>query len=329
MAKKVGVEFDREHFNRIEMYVRKVQQLYFSAAMEASFISDGIRFDSTKPFTFDDYPRTKERIDKIIQHMAGEMKLSIQDMSRKEWLAACFKNDVLIDYFASKVKIPTSQLQTYKSRNLEALQAFQNRKINGLNLSDRVWRYTNQFKGELELAFDLGLGEGKSAAQLSRDIRTYLQDPDKLYRRVRDKHGNLLLSKNAQKYHPGPGVYRSSYKNAIRLTRTEVNMAYRKSDHDMIQKLDFVVGFEVRRSNNVFACDLCESLKGKYPKSFDFLGWHPQCRCHCIAITVTQEEFFEHQKKMLAGEESVLKSRYEVNQMPKGFVDWVNYKQKT
>ena len=79
-----------------------------------------------------------------------------------------------------------------------------------MNLSQRVWRIVEQTKQELELALDLGHGEGKSAAGLSRDVRQYLINPDKLFHRVRDKHGALHLSKKAEAYHPGRGVYRSS-----------------------------------------------------------------------------------------------------------------------
>ena len=67
--------------------------------------------------------------------------------------------------------------------------------------------------------------------RMSRDVCGYLRNPDKLFRRVRDKHGNLRLSKAAKAYHPGRGVYRSSYRNALRLTATENNMAYRTADH--------------------------------------------------------------------------------------------------
>lgn len=163
------------------------------------------------------------------------------------------------------------------ARNIEAQNAFMKRKVNGLSLSDRVWRYSKQFKGEIELALDIGIREGKSAAELSRDLRKYLQRPDDLFRRVRDEHGILRLSKRAASFHPGVGVYRSSYKNAMRLARTEINMAYRTADHLRWQQLDFVVGIEVRRSNRKYNCVVCESLAGKYPKDFKFTGWHPQC----------------------------------------------------
>ena len=95
------------------------------------------------------------------------------------------------------------------------------------------------------------------------------------------------------KYNPGGGVYRSSYKNAMRLTRTEINMSYREADHLRWQEMDFVVGIEIRRSNHEYGCNVCESLKGKYPKDFKFSGWHPHCRCHAIPILATEEELLD------------------------------------
>lgn len=59
--------------------------------------------------------------------------------------------------------------------------------------------------------------------------------------------GKLVESKPMMNYNPGPGVYKSAYKNALRVAVTETNMAYRKADSDRWQKLDFVLGFEVKR----------------------------------------------------------------------------------
>ncbi len=328
MVSKVIITLERQHFQRIEHYTKKIRQVYLQTIREVAAIAPSIKFDDTRPFSFDDYPKSKAQIDALIGNMSRKMEVSIQEMSRYEWIEACYKNDILVNHFAKRVKIPTYQLSLYKNRNLEALKAFQERKIKGLNLSDRVWRYSHQFKGELELALDIGLAEGRSAAQLSRDIRSYLQDPDKLYRRVRDKHGNLQLSKNAERYHPAPGAYRSSYKNAMRLTRTEINAAYRSSDHEKFNQLDFVVGFEVRRSNHNFDCKVCEALKGKYPKSFLFTGWHPHCRCHVVAITATQEEFIEHEQKLLRGEHSTLKSKNTIDTVPNNYTEWLKEKTK-
>ena len=62
--------------------------------------------------------------------------------------------------------------------------------------------------------------------------------------------GKLALSKNAKAFHPGQGVYRSSYKNAMRLTLTETNAAYRLADQDQWQRMDFVVSMRVHKSKN-------------------------------------------------------------------------------
>ncbi|EJW89679.1 hypothetical protein EVA_22214, partial [gut metagenome] len=55
---------------------------------------------------------------------------------------------------------------------------------------------------------------------------------------------------NAAQFHPGRGVYRSSYMNARRLAATETNIAYRTADHLRWQDFDFVVGIRIVLSNN-------------------------------------------------------------------------------
>jgi hypothetical protein len=145
---------------------------------------------------------------------------------------------------------------------------------------------------------------------------------------VRDKHGQLHLSKAAKEFHPGAGVYRSSYKNALRLSRTENNMAYRAADHERWQQLDFVVGIEVKLSNNhtingVPFTDICDDLKGKYPKDFKFSGWHPQCRCHAVPILKTVDEVMAENERIMKGEEPTSDSVNAVGDVPKNFTQWV------
>ena len=197
-----------------------------------------------------------------------------------------------------------------------------------MGLSERVWNYTGQFKEEIEMALDLGIRSGKSAAEMSRDERQYLRYPDKLFRRVRDEHGNLRLSKAAKAFHPGQGVYRSSYKNALRIAATETNMAYRTADYLRGQQLDFVVGIQVKLSGNHTLngrpfVDICDELAGMYPKDFKFVGWHPLCRCHSIKILKTEEEFFADEQRLLAGEDLGGDSVNRVGDVPPQFKEWV------
>ncbi len=216
--------------------------------------------------------------------------------------------------------------------------AFIARKQNGLSLSDRVWRYTEGFKTEMEMGLDLGIRASKSADQISRDLRQYLQHPDMLFRRVRDEHGILHLSQRAKAFHPGQGVYRSSYLNARRLAVTETNTAYRTADHERWQDMDFVVGIEIHLSGN-HTCkgrdgkphrftDICDELAGRYPKDFKFTGWHPHCRCYATSILKTEEEMAADNERILNGKPVSSESENEVKDVPDNFKEWVKGNQE-
>ena len=75
-------------------------------------------------------------------------------------------------------------------------------------------------------------------------------------------------------------MYRSSFQNALRVAATETNMAYRTADHTRWNQIDFVQGFEVRLSLSHNIYDICDHMKGYYPTSFLFVGWHPRCFCY-------------------------------------------------
>jgi len=182
-----------------------------------------------------------------------------------------------------------------------------------MNLSRRVWNLKEQYKQELEMGLSVGIEKGVSATVLAKELKKYLKEPDKLFRRVRDKYGNLQLSKNAKAYHPGRGVYRSSYKNAMRLTRSETNMAYRTAEQTRWRQFDFVVGYEIKLSQSHPCHDVCDTLAGKYPKTFKWTGWHPMDLCYCVSILKTDEEFWSDSPE----------SKNEVKDVPQGFKDWV------
>lgn len=295
--------FDAQHYARTTRYARQVERLYNTACNEIAAAAGRITIPDGPDavFSFDDFPAAKKQAQGILTRLAKKVEAVIETGTRAEWQAACDKSDTFLSSILRTSRLTPEEAKQYQARNLEALQAFQQRKTNGLGLSQRVWKYTEEFKTALELGIDVAVGEGRSAQQLSRDLRSYLQAPDKLFRRVRDKGGNLRLSKAASMYHPGQGVYRSSAKNAERLARTEVNMAYREAEYLRWQQLDFVVGFRVMLSNNhtttdskgkkIPLTDICDELVGDYPKTFKFLGWHPQCRCVVVPIMSDYDEY--------------------------------------
>lgn len=196
----------------------------------------------------------------------------------------------------------------YYENNLSALKAFQNRKDKGLNLSAKLWKQSEYYKNSLEAALSLGIERGVSAVTLSKRISQYLNNFDDLKKDYKEKYGNKK------------SIYDCQYHSA-RLARTEINMAYRSAEQLRWSQFDFVVGYEVKLSNN-HNCkgvpkgkffDICDYLAGKYPKDFKFSGWHPNCRCYTIPILNTESEFNNH------SEHSV----NEVKDVPEGFKQWI------
>ena len=179
------------------------------------------------------------------------------------------------------------------THSLSAFEALKNDiDSNGLRLSDRVWNITQQTKSQLEFYLDSGVVAGRNSNGISSDIRQILQNPQKRFRRIRNEKGELVLSQPMKDYHPGQGVYRSAYKNALRTSATTTNTAYRSSDYERWSKQDFILGIEVHRSaNNRGPCKICDAMVGKYPKTFKFTGFHPFCICFATPITMEPEDF--------------------------------------
>lgn len=312
---------------KTEAYARMVRQILNTAASEIaeSVVSEGYTGDVW--FSFDDYPKTKRLYDKLQREITDDMKHVVINGVTALWEDSNFKNDK----FAKQLLGNRAKLAGYKryfDNNEGALNSFLKRQKGGLNLSLKVWR--EEYKTNLEAALSAGMSTGKSADQLSREIRNYLNEPKKLYRRIKEfdddgKFKKWKLSKEAQGYNPGAGQYRSSYKNAMRLTRTEINMAYRKADLERWTQFDFVVGYEVKRSmSGHFDCPMCSRLVDKYPKDFVFTGWHPQCMCYMVPILKTIKEMDRDYDRIMRGEDPLETSVNMVKNVPPSFDKWID-----
>jgi hypothetical protein len=328
--------YEQQHLRNILRLEKRIGKLFDEAAARVALLSESVDdFSPEEVFAFDKYPYLRNRAKKLMLELHGALSTTVADGVRTEWDLANAKNDLLVrSVLGSAAKhLSPERRARYFSTNAGACTAFLARRERGMNLSERVWNLTEQFKEELEMGLDLGLRDGVSAVEMSRTLRAYLRNPDALFRRVRDEHGVLHLSERAKAYHPGRGVYRSAYKNARRLAGTEVNIAYRTADHLRMQELDFVVGVEINLSEN-HTClgadgkphrfhDICDDLKGKYPKTFKFTGWHPHCRCFVTPILKTEEEFDADTGRILNGEEPTEGSENEVNELPDEFKSWL------
>lgn len=366
---KKKIDYDKAAkmlFSRTEHYADNVRRLYAAATNEllklsAMKASNGV----SAAFSFSDSKRLSEQANAILRALYSGVYNEIKGGVIAEWGNANKSCDALItSIFGKKVK-EDNHYARYFARNKESVDVFFKRKseYGGLNLSQRVWKYVGDFKTEMEMALSVAMGEGKSAATISREVRKYLQRPDMMFRRFRvktgeqdifDADGNVVGKEpvygrvwkrkvvdavtgnvswqtvKLKDYSFGRGVYRSSYKNAMRLARTETNMAYRTADQERWRQLDFVIGYRVVLSDNHPEPDICNDLsarrgekgsRGVYPKDFVFKGWHPQCRCYVVPILADEKEFDKIQEAIL-NDEPIPESKSVIREPNKYFQDW-------
>ena len=236
----------------------------------------------------------EKKVDKILIDFNSNLEKHINLQKETSWNLANDCNDTLIETYSSGIQIPDEKYKEYLFRDSSVLQSFLKRKDYGMGLSDRVWNITKQSKEQLELVLQSGVLEGRPAREMARDLKQFLNEPDRRYRRIRNKHGKLVYTNPAKEYKPGRGIYRSSFKNALRLSKNETNIAYKASDYERRQNLDFITGVLVNLSPAHPKIDICDHLTGRYPKGFKFYGWHTGCICYQTAILLPKKDFVNY-----------------------------------
>ena len=259
-------------------------------------------------------------VDRELLNLESMLYANISAFQKDGWERAERKNDDFISQFIKGMAISSATKDGMFTHNLSAFEALKNDiDSNGLKLSDRVWNITQQTKSQLEFYLDSGVVSGRNSNGISSDIRQILHNPQKRFRRIRNEKGELVLSQPMKDYHPGQGVYRSAYKNALRTSATTTNTAYRSADYERWSKQDFILGIEIQRSaNNLGPCKICDAMVGKYPKTFKFTGFHPFCICFATPITMEPENFADFLLNDTVPKEQV------ITDIPQGAKDFVN-----
>lgn len=258
---------------RLAKYVMLVESIYEDLNLEAAKIVGITDFtiDSDRPFMWSDYPQTRKRIRDLQERFVEDIGAVIYSGTSEEWknsneVQDLLANKVLQTYGAT---IGKKNYEILYQPNNDALKAFQQRKDKGFTISDKLWNQSTLYKQELEEAISCAIQKGTSAIILSKQISKYLLDFPQLQKDYKERFGKASRSMDCE--------YRS-----IRLAASEINMAYRQAENLRWQQMDFVVGYEIKLSNN-HTCngkpfqDICDILAGKYPKDFQWTGWHPLC----------------------------------------------------
>lgn len=298
-----------DHNIRIERYLGLIRSTYDRCNFEAAKIALSTSCDVGEVFSFSNFPQTKARILKVQSLMSNDLYSIIINGISAEW----GESDLSQDQFTKSVlnafgaDFKDKKYERYFKNNSEALTEFSKRKDRGLNLSQKVWNMSQDYKNGLEAAISVSLNKGASAIELSKQVSKYLRDFPSLKKEYTERFGQASNLQDCE--------YRSA-----RLARTEINMAYRTAESVRWNQMDFVVGKEVKRSGRAYACNTCSSLEGKYPKNFQFVGWHPSCMCYVIPILKTEDEFWDWDGRGIAPSES----KNEIREIPRNFKDWIS-----
>jgi len=272
---------------RLAAYMAAVRRIYAELSSEAAKIVTSSGYDGKKPFSWRDYPNTKARMRKLQERFVSQLSGLIMSGTSDEWKRSNLQQDLIVNrvlkaYHTSR---DDGKNEKYYRNNEEALKAFQTRKEQGMNISNKLWDQSQAYREELQDVISVAIERGTDAVTLSKQISKYLRDFPSMQRDYKDKYGRASKAQNCE--------FRS-----IRLARSEINMAYRSAEQERWRQLDFVVGYEIKMSGAHPAHDVCDSLAGKYPKDFRWVGWHPNCMCYEIPILKTEDEFYGESKQV-------------------------------
>lgn len=309
----------RIFIQRLDRLLRKMKGLFADTYIRAieelrGAISAGAKFE------WKDYLAQTKQIEKMLDVLAGKTDVIIADginYSYQSGVKAAVgrindKYEAIKAKYSSKRELGKAQT---KATQTVRTDVFKSNEGKNLTLSHRVWSLQDQAKNEIQIIVNNAIAEGWSVKDMRKNVLNYLNNPKLFTMYVRNKEtGELELSETARKMHPGRGVYRDPLKNAERLLRTEMLSAYRKAEIEQYQNNPLVIGYEIRTSGNhttmkmgkpVPLKDICDRLQGRYPKSFVWTGWHPNCRCILLPITVPDDQlkdFFKAQDEGKAAE---------------------------
>jgi hypothetical protein len=155
-----------------------------------------------EPFTWKGNTAAERKLNVLLKSLAGQTEGIIRNGITGSWKfgESDVKDAVLKEF--GKVEnsdgVNRTLEQAVKDRRASGMDAhrYAAQKRDGMNLSKRVWKLTGGMKDELERMIQSRIAAGKSADDVSRDIRKYLNESERSTKTVpvavRDRKGNIV-----------------------------------------------------------------------------------------------------------------------------------------
>jgi len=146
--------------------------------------------------------------------------------------------------------------------------------ITGQTPTRRIWDLAQGMEQIMRREVASGIMKGTSAQRLAKQIKKYTS-PAKI--------------KTQFDAGMGQGVYKTPFKNAVRIARTEANRAYSKASAEFAKTKPWVTGIQINVSAGATDhCDYCIAMNGTTYTVQEFeelvdsgaFPFHPQCMCY-------------------------------------------------
>lgn len=322
----------------LEQTLRKMRGLFSNTYIQSiEEMRDAI--EAGADFKWDDFKAQSQKIDKLIDSLLNKTGAMIFNGVTSTYQTAVNNSVKSIQDKYEALKKKYTRKKDIRETTAEATDVIRggaNSKVDssvGERISSRVWNLKDDVKNTITIEIKNAIAQGLSVDQAKNWVKNYLNNPKLITMYVKDKDGNLVMSEEAKSLHPGRGVYRDPLKNAERLLRTEIMAAYRQAEIEQYQKTDLVIGYEIKLSGNHTTTDgkggikklkdICDKLQGRYPKTFMWHGWHPNCRCVLLPIYVSDDMMDSYFEAKHNGTLDDWNKKNQISVLPKNLNEWV------
>lgn len=233
-----------------------------------------------------------------IEHLnliKSQIQNTLQEMAydRRQLFEGSFNAAIAIASTPVLAQIPAEKITVIAQDAFRFVHTFTN--IDGLQLSDRLWRIDSGAKEAISRGIEQAIIQGLSAHDAAQSFiqRGEVVPPELLAKA--DSAKTAQLASNAKRY-----MQTVSYSNAKRVFRTELNRAYTKAYEASVFELgDFVIGTRFMLSTNHKRRDVCDIHananlfglgRGVYPEGKNPCPAHPQTTSYVVAVFADDDE---------------------------------------
>lgn len=204
--------------------------------------------------------KTQKATEAHVLEQLGQLDIEMAAISEAEQSATVAQTSVLFHTIFDRVKQRRIERGLFKTRQRGPAQT-------GYSLSQRVWDLRDGNLARLRRTVSTGIAQGRAAGAIASDVKAM----------------TTVGSFSSSVANPGAGVYRSAWKNALRVTRTETNIAYQDAEMEYAKAKGFKKMWN--RSPGSDSPDECAEYDGRVYDPDDYPALpHPNCACFATTI---------------------------------------------